>query len=159
MQSSTRNLAIGAAAVVLAVVLFVVLQGGDDNDDGGAATTTTTSAQPAEPDAGGGNGATGGNGGGGGQEPPAAEVAKIVVRNGQPVGGVQELEFAKGDTIRFVVASDVAEEVHLHGYDVAKDVEAGGRVSFDVSATIEGVFEVELEHSVVPLAEIAVTPG
>ena len=64
-----------------------------------------------------------------------------------------------GERIHFVVESDVDEEVHLHGYDVAKDVTAGGRVAFDVPATLEGVFEVELEHSVVPLAEITVTPG
>ena len=51
------------------------------------------------------------------------------------------------------------EEVHLHGYDVAMDVAAGGKVEFDVPATIDGVFEVELEDRVVPLAEITVTPG
>ena len=33
---------------------------------------------------------------------------------------------------------------------------AGGKVEFDLPATIEGVFEVELEESVVPLAEVTV---
>ena len=33
------------------------------------------------------------------------------------------------------------------------------RHEFDVPATITGVFEVELEHSVVPIAEITVNPG
>jgi hypothetical protein len=144
---------IGVAAVAVAVVLFVVLQGGDDDDGDTAATTPTTTAVDEQP---------GGNDGsrdGGNQKPQEPEPATIVVRNGQPVGGVQELEFASGDHIRFVVESDLAEEVHLHGYDVSKDVSAGGEVSFDVPATIEGVFEVELEHSVVPLAEITVTPG
>jgi hypothetical protein len=83
----------------------------------------------------------------------------ITVENGQPVGGVQEIEVQSGDHIRFTVDSDVDEEVHLHGYDIAKDVEAGGSVEYDVPATIEGRFEVELEHSKVPLAEISVTPG
>ena len=154
MQSSARNLAIAAAALVVAVVLFVVLQG---DDDGG--TATTTAAQPSEPAGGGGNGPTGGNAGGGGQKPPTPEVARIVVRNGQPVGGVQELDFAKGEAIRFDVESNVAEEIHLHGYDVTKDVTAGGTASFDVPATLEGVFEAELHHSGAPLAEITVTPG
>jgi hypothetical protein len=48
--------------------------------------------------------------------------------------------------------------VHFHGYDVAKDVEAGGRVEFDVPATIDGVFEVELEGSHTQLAEVTVNP-
>jgi hypothetical protein len=88
--------------------------------------------------------------------PPAAPV--IEIEDGQPVGGVQEIEVQKGGSIRFVVDSDIDEEVHLHGYDVAKEVTAGGTVEFDVPATIEGVFEVELEHSVVPIAEITVVP-
>jgi hypothetical protein len=79
-----------------------------------------------------------------------------VIKNGHPVGGVQKLTFDEGDQIEFTVASDVAEEVHLHGYDVSMDVDAGGRVKFNVPATIPGVFEAELEHSVVPIAEISV---
>jgi hypothetical protein len=94
-----------------------------------------------------------------GDEPESPSLATIVVRDGQPVDGVQELEFTRGERISFAVESDAADEVHLHGYDVSQDVEAGGRVEFDVPATIEGVFEVELELSAVQLAEISVTPG
>jgi hypothetical protein len=154
MPSTTRTVAIAAGAVALAVALFIVLQGSDDDDDGTPVATTTTAPQePAEQ----GGGSQGG--GGGAEKPEQPEVATIVVRNGEPVGGVQELEFAKGDRIRFTVESDVAEEVHLHGYDVSMDVSAGGTVSFDVPATAEGVFEVELERSVVQLAEITVAPS
>ncbi len=47
--------------------------------------------------------------------------------------------------MRFRVESDVADEIHVHGYDLKKDVPAGGSVSFSFPASIEGVFEVELE--------------
>ena len=33
----------------------------------------------------------------------------------------------------------------MHGYDIFKDVEAGGSVKFNFKADIEGVFEIELE--------------
>ena len=49
------------------------------------------------------------------------------MKNGKPVGGVRKLEFAKGDSAEFVVDSDVADEVHVHGYDIMGDVEAGKR--------------------------------
>ncbi|MFN8162742.1 MAG: hypothetical protein U0R26_02725 [Solirubrobacterales bacterium] len=39
--------------------------------------------------------------------------------------------------------SDVSDEVHVHGYDLMKDVKAGGTVEFDFPASIEGVFEAE----------------
>jgi hypothetical protein len=82
----------------------------------------------------------------------------IVVRNAKPVGGVAQLTFDKGERIRFKVESDVADEVHFHGYDVGKDVAAGGSVTFDVPATIEGRFEVELEGRKEQIAEITVNP-
>ena len=88
-----------------------------------------------------------------------ARAATIVVNDGKPVGGVQDLEFTEGEEIRFTVDSDVSDEVHFHGYDIGKDVEAGGSVTFDVPATITGVFEVELESRVEQIAEITVNPS
>jgi len=82
----------------------------------------------------------------------------IVVRNGEPVGGVQELEYSAGDEVRFEVKSDVADEIHVHGYDLMKDVPAGGSVSFSFPAEIEGIFEVELEGRKEQIAELRVNP-
>lgn len=85
-------------------------------------------------------------------------VPTIVVKNGEPVGGVQELEYNAGDQIRFEVDSDVADEIHVHGYDLMKDVPAGGSVSFSFPAEIEGIFEVELEGRKEQIAELRVNP-
>lgn len=88
----------------------------------------------------------------------AAEVPTVVVRDGEPVGGVRKLEYSAGDEIRFRVESDVAEEVHVHGYDLLKKVRPGGAVEFSFPAEIEGIFEVELERSAVQLIELQVNP-
>jgi hypothetical protein len=74
------------------------------------------------------------------------------------VGGVRRLEYDSGDRVRFLVRSDVADEVHVHGYDVSKDVAAGGTVIFSFPADIEGVFEVELEQRHQQIAELRVNP-
>jgi hypothetical protein len=146
MESPRSRALIGAAALVVVVALFLILRGGG----GGSPTDTTSTAAD-------GNSTTAG---GGGQPTTVdSEVPTIVIKDGQPVGGVQKLSFTQGDAIRFTVDSDVADEVHFHGYDVGKDVEAGGSVSFDVPAADAGVFEVELEQRVVPIAEITVNPG
>jgi hypothetical protein len=157
MNSPLGRVLIAAAAIVVAGALFLVLR--DDGDDSSsepattAAQTTTTATEPAD----------GGAGADEPQEPekpepPQSRIPLIEVVNGEPQGGVAELTFTKGESIRFVVESDVADHVHLHGYDVFQDVPAGGRVEFNVPATVEGVFEVELEDRVVPLAEITVEP-
>ena len=99
------------------------------------------------------------NGGSGAQSSDAnGKVPVIAIENGKPVGGIRTLTYNRGDRIRFKVDSDVSDEVHLHGYDVMKDVKAGGSVSFDVPATIEGVFEAELEGRKEQIAEITVNP-
>jgi len=150
MQSNTARLALAGVAIAAVVVLFIVLS--DSGDD--SSTTTQTTAQQTTTAAGSNSGSEAGQG-----QSTEPEIPVIEIKDGEPVGGVQELTFTQGDEIRFQVDSDVADEVHFHGYDVGKDVEAGGSVTFDVPATDTGVFEVELEERVVPIAEITVNPS
>jgi len=70
---------------------------------------------------------------------------RVVVKGGKPVGGIQRATVKKGQTVAIVVHSDVADEVHVHGYDLHKDVPAGGTVRIVFTATIVGEFEAELE--------------
>lgn len=86
------------------------------------------------------------------------KVPTVVIRDGEPVGGIAELEYDAGGQIRFEVSSDVADEVHVHGYDLSQNVAAGGTVSFDFPAEIEGIFEVELEGRKEQIAELRVNP-
>jgi FlaG/FlaF family flagellin (archaellin) len=85
-------------------------------------------------------------------------VTTIVIKKGEPVGGVAQLTYNKGEEVRFKVDSDVSDEVHMHGYDIMEDVKAGGSVSFDFPATIEGVFEAELEGRKEQILELTVNP-
>ena len=88
----------------------------------------------------------------------SGKVATIVIKNGEPVGGIKQLTYNEGEQVRFEVDSDVSDEVHMHGYDIMKDVKAGGSVSFDFPATIEGVFEAELEGRKEQILELTVNP-
>jgi plastocyanin len=86
------------------------------------------------------------------------EVLTIKVVDEKPVGGVAKLKVNKGDQIHFVVESDSKQEVHLHGYDVAKDAAPGEPAEFELEATIEGVFEAELEDPGVQILKLTVEP-
>jgi hypothetical protein len=144
MQSNTSRALIALGGVVVIVVAFIVFSGGDDGDSSSASTavttTTTTNSQGKTVE----------------ETEPAAETIRI--KGGQPVGGVAELTYVKGDVIDIVVKSDEAAEIHLHGYDIPKEVEAGGQVEFKVPADIEGKFEMEIEETATPIAEITVNP-
>ena len=88
----------------------------------------------------------------------SGKVPTIVIKHGKPVGGIRDLTYNKGEQIHFIVDSDVSDEVHMHGYDIMKDVKAGGTVSFDFPASIEGVFEAELEGRKEQILELTVNP-
>jgi hypothetical protein len=155
MQSNAARLGIGVAAIAVVVILFVVLKGNDDDSSSTTTPTTTAASEPSGSNSGSGESGSGSGGSGSGQ----SDIPTIEVEDAQPVGGIQDLTFTEGDDIRFRVDSDVADEIHFHGYDVGEDVKAGGSVEFDVPATITGVFEVELEERATQIAEITVNPS
>jgi hypothetical protein len=74
------------------------------------------------------------------------------------VGGVRRVTVGKGRRVILIVTSDVADHVHLHGYDVMRDVAPGSPARLAFTATIVGTVEVELEDRGVPLARITTQP-
>jgi hypothetical protein len=134
--NSTMRVVLGIGVVIVAVVLLIVLKKGNGESSSGGGSATTAS-KPGE----------------------AAPIITIVVdQNGEPVGGIAEISLNEGEEARFKVESAVADEVHMHGYDIAKDVRAGGTVNFDFPATLEGVFEAELESRKEQILELRVNP-
>jgi hypothetical protein len=64
-----------------------------------------------------------------------------------------------GQTVRITVTSDHAEEVHVHGFDLSVDLEAGepGEIEFEVTDDPgPGLYEVELEESGLLLFQLEV---
>ncbi len=144
------------AAVAVLVGAFVLAKGSDDSDKkddapvatAPAVTTATTASGQTETVAPATTTAP----------PPAPAVPEIDIEGGKPAGGIKKIEVSKGDTVRFKVTSDVADEIHVHGYDLMKDVEAGGSVTFEFKATIDGRYEVELENAGEQIADLRVDP-
>ncbi len=142
MQSTAARAVLLIVLAAAAVGLFVVLSGGDD-DDGGSETTTEATVATDTATA-----------------PPEPQFEVITLKNGAPVGGVQELEYTKGDRIRIEVRLDEPQEdVHIHGYDIEK-LNPSGTVKFDFPANLDGIFELEAHgpSGDVALAEIVVNP-
>jgi hypothetical protein len=144
-MSQRARLGVIAAAVAVAVVGFVIASSSGDDTKKSASVPTKATTPGTTPSTG-----TGGA--------SAEATPRIVVRNGKPVGGVKEITVSKGDPIRFTVVSDVADEIHVHGYDFHKDVAKGGTVSFSFPAKIDGVFVVELEKRGEQILSLKVEP-
>jgi hypothetical protein len=150
MQSNGARAVIILVAIAAVVAGFVIL--GNEDDDSTVAISTTTSSTTTAAD-----GPTDKNETEERKEPRPAEPM-ITIKGGEPVDGVAELSFAKGDEIAFSVSSDTADEIHVHGYDVSAEVAPGHEAKLSFPATIDGIFEVELEQSAVEIAKLTVTP-
>lgn len=75
----------------------------------------------------------------------AAQRIEVTVSGGE-VDGPGTVAIVAGGQVELVVTSDVADEVHVHGYDIHQDVGAGETVTVAFTADIPGEFEVELEE-------------
>jgi hypothetical protein len=77
---------------------------------------------------------------------PAVDQMISITYAGGKVSGVSAIvKVKKNSTVALTVTSDVADEVHLHGYNKMADVAKGGTVTIVFKATLPGKWEVELE--------------
>jgi hypothetical protein len=86
---------------------------------------------------------------------PKATVIAVSYENGTITGGGRR-EAPVGETVSIRVTSDVADEVHLHGYDKKVDVAPGAPATLTFTADIPGIFEVELESRSIKLIDLVV---
>ena len=137
------RLLIAVATVVGAVVLFLVLRPGDDDTAASTTTATTTTptvtVPPPPPPP---------------PSSPSPAVVRVTIRDGLPVGGVRRVTVKRGRQVTLVVTSDVPDHVHLHGYDVFRDVGPGMPARLAFRATIAATVEAELEERGVQIASI-----
>ena len=155
MNPDFRKVALIAAGLGLLVSLYFALRPGDDNEAASTTTAvtttapTTTEALPATTEA-----------------PPATTTeaatapvqVDVVVVGGEPQGGIVRESVDLDSAVVLTVTSDVADEVHVHGYDLMADVAPGAPATIRFTADAPGRFEIELENTGVQIAELEVRP-
>jgi hypothetical protein len=147
---SRRRTAVAVSALALfGAGVLLASCGGDEN--GEVATTDTTTTETTTTDTTTETTTTP-------PPPPNPTMIRVVVVNGAPKGGIVRETVDKGDRVVLVVRSDVSDHVHLHGYDIMRDVSPGRTARLPFRATIPGRFEVELEDLAVQIADITVQP-
>ena len=150
----SRGARIGVVLATVAVLaLAFVLLSPEADDDSNTAETPVTTTPPATTTEAPATTATTP------PPPPAPTFERVRVRGGQPVGAIKKITVKKGDRARFEVTStDTSDEVHLHGYDITRNVAPGSAARFSFAANAEGIFEVELHGTHTQIAELTVEP-
>lgn len=145
-MSRRQRLVFLAIAVVIAVAAVALLGGGEDT--GPSSTTTAAGTATAAPSA--------------TAEPEEASPVETATDEPEAVlltaGRERTIEVTQGDRVEFRVRSDAPEEVHVHGYDVVKELEPGRTETISFTADLTGIWEIELEVSHQPIGRLRVVP-
>jgi hypothetical protein len=138
-----RRLCAGSILVLASMLAIGCGGGGDATETGGSPAATATEPLTAT------------------ATPPPTETRAALtvltadVKAGEVRGGGR-VELALGEEVQLRVTADVADEVHVHGYDRSVDIAPGSPATIAFTADIPGVFEVELESRGVQLMELVI---
>ena len=91
-----------------------------------------------------------------GEVEAADAIITVEVSGGSVVEDLGRVEVNVGDDIELTVKADVADEVHVHGYDVFGDVTPDHDATVRFTADTPGIFEIELEDAGLLLLELQV---
>ena len=147
-MSRTQRFGLIALAVAVAAAAFAVARPtGDDTVPAPESTPTEPAGEAPQPEA---------------TEPaeePPPRVERIRVSRGNAAGGPVRISARKGEIVRIVVTStDTTDQVHLHGYDIVKDLAPGKPARLRVKADLEGIWDLELEGSHMQIGRLRVEP-
>jgi hypothetical protein len=133
---------------LLAGLVLVLALGGcasGDDDPGDAGTTSSPSATT----------------GGSASSSPAtgteqAVEISVAVTDGMVEPKPRRVEVARDSQVRLIVTSDVDDELHVHGYEVEAELEAGRPTTVELVADQTGIFEVETHETELELLQLEV---
>lgn len=86
----------------------------------------------------------------------AGTLIEARVTGGTVQTAERRVKLAAGEPVRIWIEADVADEVHVHGYDLTRPVGPGKPATIEFTADLPGVYEVELEAAKRKLFELEV---
>jgi FtsP/CotA-like multicopper oxidase with cupredoxin domain len=153
MSRGQRFTFLAIAALIAVVAIFVLADSSEDDttpEGEQSAATATPTATPTPPP------------GTDGEEETATPTPTPEPTPEPPPlltsARVTELEVDKGDTVRFRVRSSVPEEIHVHGYDITRDIPRNKTVNVSFEAELDGIWEIEFHNSGTQIASLRVNP-
>lgn len=92
-------------------------------------------------------------------EPPAAAdvTVDIAIAGGKVTTGVQNVMVEQGQSVMIRGVSDVADSLHVHGYDQSLDLKPREPAELTLTADVTGVFEIETHETALLVAKLTVS--
>jgi len=93
-----------------------------------------------------------------GEPNPAKEpvTVTVAITDGRVTPKPSRVKVPLGSTVELQVTSDVDDELHVHGFDVEKPLEAGVTTTLELLADEAGLYEVETHETELELVQLEV---
>src|SRR3954449_621690 len=135
-MSRGQRIGLLVGAVVIAVAAFVIAKPGSNDSKDKASTQAQKPGKPAGP-----------------------KTFRIALKGHKLASGPKTIQLTKGDPALLVVTSDGKDRVHLHGWNIEREVTPAKPGRFAFKAKNEGAYELESHTTEQKLAIIQVQPG
>jgi hypothetical protein len=86
----------------------------------------------------------------------AQQTLSFTVAKKKVTGNTGRVKVKLGSRVRITVLADVADEIHVHVYDLKQNISANSPGSIEFVADKSGVIEVELENAKLTLTRLVV---
>jgi hypothetical protein len=87
----------------------------------------------------------------------AQQTISLTVAGGKVSGDTGRVKVALGTRLRITVTADVADEIHVHVYDLHQDISVNQPGSIEFVADKPGIVDVELEKSKLTLTRLQIS--
>ncbi len=74
-------------------------------------------------------------------------IIEVMVAGGVVTPAGSEVRVPVGSTVRLLIASDMKDEAHVHGYELTLELATGTLAELEFVADIPGIFDVESHES------------
>ncbi|WP_369820404.1 cupredoxin domain-containing protein [Phycicoccus sp. Soil803] len=135
-----------ALSLPLALGLAACGSSGDDSGTGGSTSSSTTSSSSS----------SSGSSSSSSSSSASGRTIAITVTGSKVTPAPATVDLAVGEQLTLTVTSDHADQLHIHGFEIEKDLVAGTPLSVTVTGAQPGVYEVETHHPELRLMKIAV---
>ena len=80
----------------------------------------------------------------------------VVLAKGKVVPPTHRVKVDRGTKVRLDITTDTDDELHVHGYDIEKELPGGEKTTVTFTADQTGVFEIETHESELQLVQLEV---
>ena len=135
-------------AAGLGLALALTACGGSGDEPGGTTTTSAASSSSSSSSSLSSSSSS--------SSSPAGRTIEVTVTGNKVSPAPTTVDLAVGEKLTLTVTSDHADELHIHGFEVEKELVAADPLSVTVTGDQPGVYEVETHHPELRLLKIAV---